>query len=90
MNDWPQGWYRDETPPRRPGDAGGGWSDAPTGDLTNRYPAGSGSGGPGGSAGVRLAVPAAELFGSRAARIGRSAGELAVDPAPAVGAEADR
>jgi LCP family protein required for cell wall assembly len=42
MNDWPQGWYRDDTPDRRPGTAGGGWSDAPTGDLTNRYPAGGG------------------------------------------------
>jgi LCP family protein required for cell wall assembly len=40
MNDWPQGWYRDDTPGRHPGTAGGGWSDAPTGDLTNRYPAG--------------------------------------------------
>ena len=42
MNDWPQGWYRNEPPGRRPGTAGGGWSDAPTGDLTNRYPAGRG------------------------------------------------
>jgi len=50
MNDWPQGWYRNETPSRRPGTAGGGWSGAPTGDLTgaptgdltNPYPAGYG------------------------------------------------
>ena len=45
MNDWPQGWYRGETPPRRPGGAGAGWSDAPTGDLTDRYPAGRGQAG---------------------------------------------
>jgi|SRR5450755_231135 LCP family protein required for cell wall assembly len=42
MNDWPQGWYRDDTPGRRPETARGSWSDAPTGDLTNRYPAGGG------------------------------------------------
>jgi len=42
MNDWPQGWYRDETPSGRPGGTGGGWSDAPTSDLTNRYPGGRG------------------------------------------------
>ena len=45
MNDWPQGWYRGETPPRRPGGAGAGWSDAPTGDLTDRYPGQAGRAG---------------------------------------------
>jgi len=48
MNDWPQGWYRDETPRRPAGPASGGWSDAPTGDRTGRYP---GSGQPGYQAG---------------------------------------
>ena len=47
MNDWPQGWYRDETPGQRPGPAGG-WSDAPTSDLSSRYPVGSGQAGPAG------------------------------------------
>ena len=38
MNDWPQGWYRDETPRPRAGPAGGGCSDARTelfSDLAN-------------------------------------------------------
>lgn len=41
MNDWPQGWYRDETPSRRPGTAGGGRSNAPASDLSSRRAAGS-------------------------------------------------
>jgi len=47
MNDWPQGWYRDEKPRRPAGSAGCGWSDAPTGDLTARYPRGSSQASPG-------------------------------------------
>jgi LCP family protein required for cell wall assembly len=43
MNDWPQGWYRDENS-RRPA---GGMQDAPTSDLTGRYPAGSAQAGRG-------------------------------------------
>ncbi len=64
MNDWPQGWYRDETPSRRPGTAGGGWSDAPTSDLSTRRPAGGahpGGAQPGGAqpGGAQASHPAA-------------------------------
>ena len=48
-------------PGRRPGTAGGGWSGAPTGDLTNRYPAGRGQAAP---SGAQLAFPAAGRSGS--------------------------
>ena len=47
MNDWPQGWYRDETPGRPAGSGGSGWADPPTSDLTTRRPAGSGQPGAG-------------------------------------------
>ena len=47
MNDWPQGWYRDETPGRPAGSGGSGWAGPPTSDLTTRRPAGSGQPGAG-------------------------------------------